>query len=154
MRLQSLRWRRPSPALAISLVALFVSLGGVGYAAIRIPHNSVGTAQLRNGAVTNVKIRQNAVSSGKIRPNAIGRVRANLTQIQARVSRRCGANTAISAIGQQGVPTCASTLPTVSQTTILRGLNFTESGTGGNTAAVMGTLDHYCAAAIAPRTTE
>ena len=41
--------RRPC---VVSLVALFVSLGGVGYAATQLPDNSVGTAQLKNGAVS------------------------------------------------------------------------------------------------------
>jgi hypothetical protein len=48
---------RPSPALVIACVALFVSLGGTGYAVLRLPRNSVGTAQLRNNAVTSSKVR-------------------------------------------------------------------------------------------------
>lgn len=42
---------------AVAYLALFVALGGTGYAASRIPHNSVGTQQLRNGAVTLDKVR-------------------------------------------------------------------------------------------------
>lgn len=34
----------PSPALAISLIALAVALGGTGYAVTQLPKNSVGTA--------------------------------------------------------------------------------------------------------------
>src|ERR671934_2691619 len=48
---------RPSPALVIACVALFVSLGGTGYAVLRLPANSVGTAQLKNNAVTSRKVR-------------------------------------------------------------------------------------------------
>jgi hypothetical protein len=36
--------------------ALFVALGGVSYAAIRLPPGSVGTRQIRDGAVTRSKI--------------------------------------------------------------------------------------------------
>ena len=51
------RFRAPSPALVISLIALFVALGGTSYAAItRLPANSVGTAQLKNNAVTGAKL--------------------------------------------------------------------------------------------------
>src|SRR6476620_4280879 len=47
----------PSPALVISLIALFVALGGTSYAAITtLPKNSVGTAQIKNGAVTSAKL--------------------------------------------------------------------------------------------------
>src|SRR3982074_1975429 len=34
----------------VATVALFVALGGVGYAAITVPANSVGTRQLKNGS--------------------------------------------------------------------------------------------------------
>lgn len=36
---------------AIALLALFVALGGASYAAIRVPANSVGTKQIRNGSL-------------------------------------------------------------------------------------------------------
>ncbi|HEY7206818.1 MAG TPA: hypothetical protein VH416_01145 [Gaiellaceae bacterium] len=39
---------RPSPAMVVACIALFVSLGGVGYSAIRLPKNSVGTKQVKN----------------------------------------------------------------------------------------------------------
>lgn len=52
------RARRPSPALVIALIALFVALGGTSYAALNtLPRNSVGTAQIKNGAVTAAKLR-------------------------------------------------------------------------------------------------
>jgi hypothetical protein len=41
---------------AIAYLALFVALGGTGYAAVSIPRGAVGTAQLRNHAVTPVKL--------------------------------------------------------------------------------------------------
>jgi hypothetical protein len=47
---------RPSPALVVASVALLVALAGTGYAAISLPANSVGTAQLKNGAVTGAKV--------------------------------------------------------------------------------------------------
>jgi hypothetical protein len=55
-RFGSLRPRRPSPAMVVALIALFVALGSGAYAAINLPANSVGTKQLKNGAVTRVKI--------------------------------------------------------------------------------------------------
>jgi hypothetical protein len=48
--------RKPSPAMVVACVALVVALGGTGYAAFRVPAGSVGTKQLRNGAVTKAKI--------------------------------------------------------------------------------------------------
>ncbi len=47
---------KPSPALVISMLALFVALGGAGYAATALPKDSVGTAQIKNKAVTAPKL--------------------------------------------------------------------------------------------------
>ena len=47
---------RPSHAGVVAYAALFVSLGGVGYAATQLPAGSVGSRQLKNGAVTLTKI--------------------------------------------------------------------------------------------------
>jgi len=101
VRLRSLFNRRPSAAMVISLVALFVSLGGVGYAAVSLPNNSVGTAQLRN----------ESVSYKKIVPGAVGVVRANLNQLQARVSGTCGPSSGIGAIDSAGKVSCIPSLP-------------------------------------------
>jgi hypothetical protein len=40
----------------VGYVALFIALGGVSYAALKLPANSVGTKQLKNGAVTSRKL--------------------------------------------------------------------------------------------------
>jgi hypothetical protein len=105
--LKSLMRRRPSAAIVISCAALFMSLGGVGYAAISIPNNSVGTAQLRN----------NAVSYKKIQAGAVGIVRANTRQLQVRVSGTCATGTAIGTINQVGKVTCNNALPSEFGTT-------------------------------------
>src|SRR5258708_7048681 len=58
---------RPSPAFVLSLIALFVALGGTSYAAITsLPAGSVGTAQLKNGAVTAAKISSSAGGAVKV----------------------------------------------------------------------------------------
>jgi hypothetical protein len=49
---------RPSPAMVVACTALFVSLGGVGYAAVVLPANSVGTRQLKKNAVNSAKVKR------------------------------------------------------------------------------------------------
>ncbi len=66
---------RISPSLVISVIALFVALGGASYAAIKIPKNSVGTKQLKNRAVNSNKVRDGSLllrdfKSGQVKPNA------------------------------------------------------------------------------------
>lgn len=63
--MQKRRLRTPSPAFVLSLIALFVALGGTTYAATSLPKNSVGTAQLRTGAVTKKKINKKTISALK-----------------------------------------------------------------------------------------
>jgi hypothetical protein len=43
-------------ANVVSCLALFVALGGSAYAATQLPKNSVGTRQLKDGAVTAAKL--------------------------------------------------------------------------------------------------
>ena len=45
-----------SPSLVISIVALIVALGGTAYAGVQLGKNSVGTPQLKNGAVKTSKL--------------------------------------------------------------------------------------------------
>jgi hypothetical protein len=52
---------RPSPAIVIACVALLLALGGVSWAATALPRNSVGTAQLKNNAVTSGKVKNHSL---------------------------------------------------------------------------------------------
>lgn len=93
-----MRPRRPSAALVVALIALFVALGGPAEAARlitgkqvkdhslqtkdlsrkavkslrRTPASSVAEKALENGAVTNPKLRDGAVTAVKIAPGNIG----------------------------------------------------------------------------------
>lgn len=63
--------RRPSPAMLVALLALFISLGGSAYAALRLPKNSVGTPQLRKGAVTSAKLHSGSVTASKVEAHSL-----------------------------------------------------------------------------------
>jgi len=51
----------PRPSTVIACIALAVALGGTGYAAIALPAGSVGTAQLKNGAVVSSKVKDGSL---------------------------------------------------------------------------------------------
>ncbi len=85
--------RRPSPAMALSVVALFVALGGTSYAAAKINGNdikkgtvagsklknkAVTSAKIKNGAVTATKLKNGAVTAAKIKNGAITGAKLNL----------------------------------------------------------------------------
>jgi hypothetical protein len=61
---------RPSPALVVATLALFVALGGTGYA-LTLPANSVGSAQIQAGRVLNSKLHPGSVSNSRLGRNAV-----------------------------------------------------------------------------------
>lgn len=62
---------RPSPALLISCVALFLALTGSAFA-VGVAKNSVRSAQIVDGTVRTVDLRDNSVNALKIAPDAVG----------------------------------------------------------------------------------
>jgi len=62
------RFRRPSPALAISLIALFVAMGGTSYGLAR---NSIDSREIRNNDVRSSDIRNNDIRSKDVRNGAL-----------------------------------------------------------------------------------
>ncbi|GAB3249530.1 hypothetical protein [Nocardioides dilutus] len=55
---------------AASLLALAVG-GGVGYAAGSLPKNSVGSAQVKNGAIKGVDLKNDAVTGAKVKDGSL-----------------------------------------------------------------------------------
>ena len=110
MHLRSLFRRRPTASMVISLIALFVALGGASYAAVSLPQQSVGTAQIKNGrstftkispnlgavrlangAVINSKLANDSVSFKKIQPARSGACARTSPTGQVRVGGTCSA---------------------------------------------------------------
>ena len=63
--------KAPSPALVVSLIALAVALGGTGYAVTQLPKNSVGTKQIKNGAVTGAKVKAGSLTASAFKPGQL-----------------------------------------------------------------------------------
>jgi hypothetical protein len=79
--MSKLRHRRPSPALAVALVALFVALGGTGYAAVTVTgkdirDNTIASADLRDNGVLGRDVRADALTGADINESTLGRVPA------------------------------------------------------------------------------
>jgi hypothetical protein len=56
----------------VAYLALFIALGGTSYAAIKLPAGSVGTKQLRSGAVTNGKLAKGSVGAADLDRKSVG----------------------------------------------------------------------------------
>jgi hypothetical protein len=54
---------RPTYANVVATLALFIALGGTGYAATHLSRNSVGAAQLRRNAVTGAKVKDGSLAA-------------------------------------------------------------------------------------------
>jgi hypothetical protein len=91
---------RPSPALFVASLALFVALSGIGYTAVVLPAGSVGTKQLKRGAVTGSKVKDNSITGRDVRESRLGRVplasRAATAGIAMTATRAVNATTAAS----------------------------------------------------------
>lgn len=62
---------RPSAAMIVALVALFVAMGGTTYAVKRLPKRSVGPSQLKKDAVRTRAIKARNVTRSKIAKKSI-----------------------------------------------------------------------------------
>ena len=112
--MQKLR-ERLSFANVMSVIALFVALGGTGLAASQLGKNTVGTKQLKKNAVTTAKIKNGAVTGGKVDLSTLGTVpsatnAANATNAQhAQTADAIQAPEALHLVGEPGEPPFAPT---------------------------------------------
>jgi hypothetical protein len=63
---------RPTPAMIVACLALFVALGSGTYAAVKLKPNSVKTKNIKDGAVKTSKIADGAVTNAKLAADAKG----------------------------------------------------------------------------------
>lgn len=98
--------KRLTYANVMSTLALFIALGGVSYAAVKLPSNSVGTPQIRNGAVTGSKIDDGAVSEKNLDKALVAKLtlagKPGPQGVQG-IQGVAGAGGAAGAIGAQGL---------------------------------------------------
>src|SRR5262249_24703864 len=65
---------RLSYANVVATLALVLALGGVSWAATKLPKNSVGTKQIKNNAVTGAKVKKHTLTGKNINLNKLGTV--------------------------------------------------------------------------------
>jgi hypothetical protein len=65
--------RHLSPALVVACLALLVAVGGTSYAQVVLPASSVGTKQLKNGAVVASKVKLRSLLARNFKPGQLPR---------------------------------------------------------------------------------
>jgi hypothetical protein len=90
-----------SYANVMSTIGVMLALGGTSYAAIKLPANSVGSAQIKADAVRASELAANAVSSSNVKNRSLLVTDFALGQLPTGAT---GANGAVGEKGPQGVP--------------------------------------------------
>lgn len=138
MTMEALR-KRLSYANVMATIAVFVALGGSAYA-LSLPKNSVGSKQLKNGAVTTAKVKNGAITGQKIKLSTLGTVPSAASAATAGSAGTAGKASDADALG--GKPASAFAASTVIRSaTVNPGLipaksdgigfsNFVQEGTG------------------------
>jgi hypothetical protein len=63
--------KRLSYANVMATLAVFISLGGGAFAALRLPANSVGTKQLKRGALPGGKVKDASLTGADVKPQSL-----------------------------------------------------------------------------------
>ena len=105
-----MRLGRPRHGTVVAYLALFLALGGTAFAAASLPRHSVGTAQLRNGAVTGSKVRNGSLSASDFRSGSLPKGPAGPTGPAGPAGPQgppgsSGANVALGLVGATGAVT-------------------------------------------------
>ena len=79
--MKSILRRRPSPALVISMVALFVSLSGVSYG---VATGFIDSREIKNNEIRSLDIRNNEVRTRDLRNNEVRGIDIRNSTVQGR----------------------------------------------------------------------
>src|SRR5439155_10908263 len=99
-------------------IALFIALGGTSYAALRLPRNSVGSAQIRAGAVRSSEVKDRSLALRDLSPQARSALRGSAGPMGPQ--------------GPAGAPATRYFAVMNANGTLARG-NATSGGSGGST---------------------
>jgi len=134
----------------VACLALFVALGGVSYAAVKLPKNSVGTKQIKKNAVTSTKIKKKAVTGSKLRKNAVteSKIRSNAVTGSKIKAKTIGGSdlgddavtgTQINEATLGEVPSASSAASARNRYTIVKRVNATTANNDPNVARAQAT---------------
>lgn len=128
-------------ANVMATVAVFLALTGVGFAALKIPRNSVGTKQLKKDAVNSSKVAPASIKGGDIDLSSLTTVPTaqnafelgglGPSAFQSRVEGACQGGNAIQSIAANGDVVCQAT-GVGSITGVTAGAGLTGGGTSGD----------------------
>jgi hypothetical protein len=102
---------RPSPAMVVAFIALFVAIGGSSYAVTRLPSNSVGSKQLRRNAVTGAKVKNRSLTAADIKVSSLAGVASAASAVNATNAAHAGAAAALDKVTYVSTPGAVGVAP-------------------------------------------
>ena len=91
-------------ANVVATMALVLALGGVSYAATKLPKNSVGTKQIKKSAVTGVKVKKHTLTGKNINLKKLGTVPSATKATTAETANGLSAPEPFRMVGAAGQP--------------------------------------------------
>jgi hypothetical protein len=95
---------RLSYANVVATLALVLALGGVSYAATKLPKNSVDTKQIKNNAVTGAKVKKHTLTGKNINLKKLGTVPSAQTATSATTASSLTPPEPLRLVGSAGQP--------------------------------------------------
>ena len=117
---------RPSPAMVVAFIALFVAIGGSSYAVTRLPSGSVGSKQLKKNAVTGAKVKNRSLTVADIKVASLAGVASAVSAASATHANAAAGLDKISYVNAPaGVPAAPPPDPAGNQGTVVAGASAT-----------------------------
>jgi hypothetical protein len=129
------RARRPSPALFISIIALFVALGGSGYAAVKIngknvKNRSIAGTKLKNRTISGAKVKKDTLTGTELNESKLGKVPNAIKADSATTAGSAGTASSATTAGSATSAASAGTAAAAGQVFHAEDLNEDSLNTG------------------------
>jgi len=137
--------RRPSPALIVALLALFVALGGSSYAAVKIgardiQRGAVGTRAIANNSIRSGDIRNAAVSGADVKDDSLTNADIDNTNLSAKSAETAARATTATSASTASNATKADNADNAGKLDGLDSTDFTRPACTSQTGALKGAV--------------
>jgi hypothetical protein len=137
--------KRPSPALIVALLALFVALGGSSYAAVKIgardiQRGAVGTRAIANNSIRSGDIRNATVSGADVRDDSLTNADIDNTNLSAKSAETAARATTATSASTASNATKADSADNAGKLDGLDSTDFTRPACTSQTGALKGAV--------------
>jgi hypothetical protein len=137
--------KRPSPAMIVALLALFVALGGSSYAAVKISardikRGAVGTRAIANESVRSADIHNATVSGADVADNSLTNADIDNTNLSAQTAESANTATRATTATSANTATNATNADNADKLDGLDSTDFTRPSCTSQTGALKGSV--------------